>query len=276
MKFFKYRNGCMRLDGGGHIMGILNVTPDSFSDGGKFISEDSAFRHAKEMLRYGAEIIDIGAMSTRPGSKPVTPKEEILRLDGILDKLKDIPDIIISVDTVNPECAEWSLENGAHIINDVSGFFNPKMASAVKKYDAGWIITHTGNVPADTVLDYKNGVAADVNSYFDEMLKKCADFGIEKEYMCLDPGFGFAKNTDENIELLKNLDAVIRSDTAFLTGLSRKRFIGAVTNVAEADKRVIGTVAANVIALMKGTDIIRVHDVREAAESVAVFRACLH
>lgn len=273
MKKFLYKDGSIDLYGQAVVMGILNVTPDSFSDGGEFCDPDSAVDHAEEMLSCGAKIIDIGAMSTRPGSVPVSAQEEIRRLAPVLDRLKNIENIIISVDTVNPETAEFALNHSAHIINDVSGAFNEKMADVVKKYNCGWIITHTGNVPAGNVLDYPDGVVSAVNEFFDDVLDKCLKSGIDTDYICLDPGFGFAKTTEDNIELLKNLEKVVRKDVAFLTALSRKRFVGAITSVEKPHERVIGTVAADIIALMKGADIIRVHDVAEACESVAIYNS---
>ncbi len=254
-------------------MGILNVTPDSFSDGGKFFDSVSATEHAKEMIIQGADIIDVGAMSTRPGSEPITAAEEIGRLEQVLKELSLTEDIVISVDTVNRETAEFALCNGAHIINDVSGCFNKEMAAVVKKYHAGWIITHTGNAPAGSVLEYPDGAVNAVNDFFDMMIDESEKFGIGKEYLCLDPGFGFAKTTEDNVEILKKLEKLVRSDVAFLTALSRKRFIGAITGVENPDERIIGTVAADMIALMKGTDIIRVHDVKEACQSVAIYNS---
>lgn len=273
MKRFLYRNGEFDLKRKGLIMGILNVTPDSFSDGGRFFDADSAVEHAKEMIKQGADIIDIGAMSTRPGSEPITVAEEIRRLEQVLKELSLMDGIVVSVDTVNYETAEFVLDNGAHIINDVSGWFDANMASVVKKYNAGWIITHTGDVPAGRVLEYPDGAVSAVNNFFDIMIEECKKFGIGKEYLCLDPGFGFAKTTEDNIEILKNLEKLIRTDVAFLTALSRKRFIGAITGVENPDERIVGTVAADMIALMKGTDIVRVHDINEARQSVAIYNS---
>ena len=275
MKIFRFSGGELHLGKKAFIMGILNVTPDSFSDGGEFFSADSALTRAKEMIAQGADIIDVGAMSTRPGSAPITPQEEIRRLAPVLEGIGSLGNVIVSVDTVNHETAEFALSAGANIINDVSGYFDEKTASVIKKYSAGWIVTHTGNVPSGTVVGYPDGVVRSVNDFFDEMLKKCEDFGIARENICLDPGFGFAKTAEDNVELLKNLKNVIRPDVAFLTGLSRKRFIGALTNVDDAKDRIIGTVAADLIALMSGSDFIRVHDVREAAESAAIFNSIL-
>ena len=255
-------------------MGILNVTPDSFSDGGKFFDAGEAVKRGIEIIEQGAEIIDIGAMSTRPGSEAVEYTEEIRRLGSVLEKIREYSgSIIISVDTVNPETALFAVKNGADIINDVSGYFNESTAEIIKEYGCGWIVTHTGNVPAQTVLKYSGGVVKSVNDFFDEITKKCIEFGISKESLCLDPGFGFAKTADDNMELLKNLDETVRGDIAHITGLSRKRFIGELTGEKNPEDRVIGTAAADLIALMKGTDIIRVHDVKEAAQSLNIYNS---
>lgn len=275
LKQWKFHNGSMMLGKNSVIMGILNVTPDSFSDGGSFFAPETAIAHARKMQKDGAAIIDVGAMSTRPGSEPVTPEEEIRRLAPVLRELVKDGNMILSVDTVNPETAAFALEAGVHIINDVSGYFNRDMAAVVRQYGAGWIVTHTGNVPAGTVLEYPDGVVASVNQFFDEMLTSCRSFGIGQEYLCLDPGFGFAKTVEDNVALLKNLKKVIRPNIAFLTGLSRKRFIGALTNVTEASGRLIGTVTADLLALQKGSDMIRVHDVKEAAQSVALWECVM-
>lgn len=273
MKEFKFKNEKIVLDGTGIIMGILNVTPDSFSDGGDFFAPEFAIKKAKEMLSQGADIIDIGAMSTRPGSVPVTADVEIGRLAPVLNEISKIGDTVISVDTVNAETAEFALEHGADIINDVSGFFNEDMARVVKAYDGGWIVTHTGNVPSGSIVNYPKGVVAAVNEFFEMMILKSQQFGIEKSHLCVDPGFGFAKTAVDNIELLKNLEQLIRSDVAFLTALSRKRFIGEITGLENPRDRLIGTVTADIIALMKGSDIFRVHDVAETKQSFAIYNS---
>ena len=275
MKKFKFTKGEFVLNGKGLIMGILNVTPDSFSDGGEFFKPDDAICHAKKMLSDGAAIIDVGAMSTRPGSEPVSYEEEIRRLDPVLKELCVLDNAVISVDTVNPETAEFALSLGAHIINDVSGCFNDQMASVVKKYRAGWILTHTGDVPSETVLAYPNGVVNGVKEFFDDVICACDKFGIDKECICLDPGFGFAKTTYDNVELLKNLEKIISPDVAFLSALSRKRFIGEITNSPEVSDRLAGTLTADIIAIMKGADIVRVHDVKETKQSIAIYNSII-
>lgn len=273
MKIFKYKNGMFELNGKGYIMGIVNVTPDSFFDGGEYYDSSKAIEHCNLLKKQGADIIDLGAMSTRPGSEPITPKEEIKRLAPVLDELKNDDSVVISVDTVNYETADYVLSNGANIINDVSGYFNEDMASVVKKHDAGWVVTHTGNVPSGSIVDYPNGVVNDVNNFFNMMIEKCNQYGIDKKCICLDPGFGFAKTTEDNVELLKKLDMIIKDDYAFLTALSRKRFIGALTGTDSVENRLVGTIAADMIALMKGTDFIRVHDVSEAKQQVLIYNS---
>ena len=273
MKEFRFASGKFYLSGNGLIMGILNVTPDSFSDGGEFFRPEDALLHAKKMLSDGADIIDVGAMSTRPGSVPVTYEEEIRRLEPVLTGLHFLWNAVISVDTVNPQTADFALSHGADIINDVSGCFNEEMAAVVKKHRAGWIMTHTGAVSSGSVIDYPGGVVSSVKKFFDAFVFECEKYGIDKEYICLDPGFGFAKTTEDNIQLLQNLEKLIRPDVAFLTALSRKRFIGEITDVADAGKRLAGTLTADIIALMKGTDIVRVHNVSETKQSFALYNS---
>ncbi len=272
MKKFRFRNGSFAFGNAPIVMGILNVTPDSFSDGGVFFDADKAVAHALQMKKDGAHIIDIGAVSTRPGSDYVSPEEEWERLRPVLERLSK-EDIIISVDTFNPSTAESALSSGAHIINDVSGVFNSEMAAVVRKYDAGWIMTHTCNVPSGTKKEYPNGVVNEVNSFFDSFIEDCINAGLSKDQLCIDPGFGFAKDTADNVELLRNLEKTVREDVAYLTALSRKRFIGELTDASETSDRLAGTLAADIIALQKGSDILRVHDVRETVQTIAIYNS---
>lgn len=272
MKIFRHKNGFFNLSEKCLIVGIVNVTPDSFSDGGLYYEADKAVMHAKKLIDDGADIIDLGAMSTRPGSEPVSAEEEIARLAPVLGQLNK-EDIIISVDTVNHQTADYVLCNGAHIINDVSGKFSSDMAAVVKKHSAGWIMTHTMNVPSGSIVDYPDGVVCAVNDFFNDFAESCNDFGIAKEYICLDPGFGFAKTTGDNIVLLKELEKTIKADVAHMTALSRKRFIGEVSFAENTAGRLAGTIAADIIAVMKGTDMLRVHDVKETVQSVAIYNS---
>lgn len=249
-----------------YIMGILNVTPDSFSDGGLWNNPEKAAIHAREMIETGADIIDIGAQSTRPGHVEISANKEIERLGAVFEALKN-PGVPVSVDTYYPQAAEFALKNGADIINDVSGIFNPKMAEIIKKYNAGWIVMHTGGGTADLVPQYDEGVVENVKMFFEKMLSECENFGIDLSCICLDPGIGFGKTYEDNLELLGRMSELKTPQNALLAGASRKRVIGTATGVEKADKRLIGTVAAHCACIFGGADIIRVHDVAESAES---------
>ncbi len=248
-----------------YIMGILNVTPDSFSDGGKYNSLKNALSHTEKMLLEGADIIDIGAVSTRPFSEKVSEEEEWERLGGILRGIKKaFPQAVISVDTTSPLVAEKSLSEGADIINDVSGIFLSEMAEIVKKYDCGWVVMHGGIAVRKTedVTDFPEGITADVNSFFRGILQKAEDLGIHRSRICLDPGFGFSKTNRQNRELLDNFGKIDKCGCALMCALSRKRFIREMSAVMEEDL-IAATVSANTIAVKNGADIIRVHDVKE-------------
>lgn len=245
-----------------YVMGILNVTKDSFSDGGKYNTPNKAKEHTKEMLLQGADIIDIGAQSTRPGSTLKTAEEELNIIKQYLPYLANEFDCVFSVDTFYPQVAEYALNNGASIINDVSGKFNQDMAELVLKYDCGWIITHTGNGDAVTVPDYKTSVTEDIIAFFDETLEKCTQLQIPYNRIMLDIGIGFGKDYEQNIEAIKNISKFKRDDVALLTALSLKRVVGTATNT-EKDDRIYGTISANTLAIAGGTDFIRVHNVKE-------------
>lgn len=251
-----------------YIMGILNVTPDSFSDGGKYNSLKTALSHTEEMLRDGADIIDIGAVSTRPFSEKVTEAEEWERLKEILPAIKKaFPEAVISVDTISPLVAEKSLSEGADIINDVSGVFLSEMAEIIKKYDCGWVVMHGGIAVRKTeeVTVFPDGIVTDVNAFFDEMLHKAEDLGIHHSRICLDPGFGFSKTNEQNRELLENFGKLEKQSCALMCALSRKRFIREKAGDREEDI-VRLTVEADRFAVENGADIIRVHDVKEHRE----------
>lgn len=246
-----------------YVMGILNVTKDSFSDGGKYNTPNKAKEHTKEMLLQGADIIDIGAQSTRPGSTLKTAEEELNIIKQYLPYLANEFDCVFSVDTFYPQVAEYALNNGASIINDVSGKFNEDMAELVLKYDCGWIITHTGNGDAVTVPDYKTSVTEDIIAFFDETLEKCTQLQIPYNRIMLDIGIGFGKDYEQNIEAIKNISKFKRDDVALLTALSLKRVVGIATD-SEKEDRLYGTISSNTLAIAGGTDFIRVHNVKES------------
>ncbi len=253
-----------------YIMGILNVTDDSFFDGGKYNSPDKALSYTRIMIEDGADIIDLGAHSTRPGNTTLSPNEELEIIKQYLPLLKNKTNAVISVDTFYPLVAEYALQNGASIINDVSGVFNPEMAKLVKDYNAGWVIVHTGGGSSSTIINYDKGVCYDVLDFFIETVKKCEEFGISKNQIALDIGIGFGKSYNDNLELIRNIKDIKIKDVALLTALSSKRVVSNSVNTAKEDL-VYGNISANTLAIQGGTDIIRVHNVRE---SVIAARMC--
>lgn len=252
-----------------YIMGILNYTPDSFSDGGKYNTPEKALGHALEMRRLGADIIDIGANSTRPGADILSEKEELERILPAFEILKGKLDIPLSVDTFYPAVAEAAISCGVSIINDVSGKFNPEMAEIAKKSGAGYVVMHAPQ-DADNASQYENGVVSDVRNFFIECMQKAADAGLPRKQLCFDPGIGFGKTREDDIELIANAQWLKFSDAALLIGASRKRFIGMLSGEETGEKRDSGTVAAHAAAISGGADIIRAHDVYSAVQGARV------
>lgn len=271
---FSGKNFSFELGKKTYVMGILNVTTDSFFDGGKYNTPEKAVEHTKRMLEEGADIIDIGAHSTRPGHTVLTYDEEFEIIKQYLPLLANETNAVISVDTFYPSVAKYALDNGASIINDVSGEFNPQMAQLVKEYNCGWIIMHTGGGNSSTVIDYSNGVTEDVVAFFNDTLCKCETFGINKNQIAFDMGIGFGKSYEDNLELIKNVKDIKIKDIALLTALSSKRVIANATN-AEKEDLVYGTISANALVIQGGTDIIRVHNVRENVLAVKMCDAVL-
>jgi dihydropteroate synthase len=262
------------------VMGVVNVTPDSFSDGGKFLAPDSAITHAVRLLDEGADIIDIGGESTRPGKKqPITEAEECARVLPVIEAvLKQRPGTIISVDTYRSGTARKALDAGAEIVNDVSGFqWDTNMPEVVAEYRCGAVLMHMRGRPEQwrdlpPLPDPTETVKKELAYYANVALK----FGVWKEQMVLDPGFGFGKNFEENYPLLARLDELHELGFPILSGPSRKSFIGRTLGDAPADQRMIGTMAAVTASVLKGAHIVRVHDVKEAVETVRVADAILN
>lgn len=255
-------------------MGILNVTPDSFFDGGKWNEPQKAAQHAHEMEADGADLIDIGAQSTRPGHTPLSEARELEILRQFLPAVRKAVRIPISVDTFFPGVARYALENGAAIVNDVSGSLSVDMAAVVREHDAGWILMHTGGADADVTAAYPNGVCADVRAFFTEASAFIREQGIATQSVCLDPGFGFGKSHEDNLALLRALGSVKPEKHALLTALSCKRMIAREAGEDEV-QRLRGTLAADTLAIAGGTDLIRVHHVREARAAADMADALL-
>ena len=244
------------------IMGIVNVTPDSFSDGGDHFLPDAAVKCAHELIEDGADIIDIGAQSTRPGHIPVSDREEWERLEPVLKALNGKISVPVSIDTYYPYVAEKSLSLGADIINDVSGVINPDMAKIIKESGAGWVIMHNGA-----------GSAEDIKSFFEASLTECDRLNVEKSQICLDMGIGFGKNYKENLELLTKIDYYKVEGLPLLLATSRKRVIGEGSRQSEPKKRTYGNIAADTVAVMQGVDIIRLHDVLHEKQGIYMAQA---
>lgn len=248
------------------VCGILNITPDSFSDGGKFNKPQAALEHALEMQALGADIIDVGAQSTRPGSTRLTASEETERLLPILDLLRDKITVPISVDTFYPECAEAALCHGARIINDVSGEASDEMAQTVKAHGAGWIIMHNPS-GADAEIVYDGGVVQAVKEFFLKARAVAQRHGILPESLCFDPGIGFAKSYEDNLRLIKNIGKLKIGGSALMSAVSRKRVIGVSSGESDPSRRDPGTVALHTASILGGADVIRAHDVFFAVQS---------
>lgn len=263
MDYFQGNGFSFPLNTRTYVMGILNITPDSFFDGGRWNDPQIALEHALEMEKQGADLLDIGAQSTRPGHTPLRDEQELNILKQYLPQIAKQVHIPISVDTFYPLVAEYALQNGAQIINDVSGKFSAETAELVKRYGAGWIVMHSGNSNSDTVAHYENGVTQDVLFFFDRMQENCEAFGIQAQQLCFDMGIGFGKSHADNLELIRNIPMLKRADRALLTALSCKRVVANETD-AQGEDRLYGTIAADTLAIAGGTDFIRVHHVKEA------------
>lgn len=253
----KIGNKIVNLDERTYIMGILNVTPDSFSDGGKYNETHEAVKRAKQMVEEGADIIDIGGESTRPGAEYVSEEEEIKRVVPIIKAIKSELDVLISIDTYKSKTAEEAIKAGADIINDVWGFKKDKsMASVAAKYDVPCILMHNReDKPYENLME-------DVKNDLIESIKIAMDAGVKKENIILDPGIGFAKTYEENLIVMKNVKEIRDMGYPVLLGTSRKSMIGNTLNLP-VDQRVEGTLVTTVMGIMSGCEFIRVHDVLE-------------
>lgn len=255
------------------VMGILNVTPDSFSDGGRFNLLESALSHAEQMISDGVDIIDIGAESTRPGIAALPVDEELRRLLPVLYALRDCGKPL-SVDTRNPPVMREALMAGADMINDVNGFRTPEAVEAVASANCGLCVMHMQNSPENMQLDPRyDDVVGEVTTFLQQAVERLAMAGVERSRICVDPGFGFGKKLEHNLLLMKNLRAMKESlHLPVLVGLSRKSMIGQITGKPVAE-RMAGSVAAGMVAADRGADIIRVHDVAAMVDALKVRRA---
>ena len=249
-------------------MGILNVTPDSFSDGGDFSDPAAAIDRALEMVAQGADIIDIGGESTRPGANPVSAANEIRRTAPVIEKLREQSDIPVSVDTMKSEVALQALEAGADIINDVSAFeADAAMAGVAAQYGAGVVLMHMKGSPKTMQADpcYAN-VVGEVRSYLQQRMDYAVEHGVARDRMVIDPGIGFGKTLEHNLALLRGLNELAEIGSPILVGASRKSFIGHVLGREDPAGRLAGSLGIAAWLAMQGTHILRVHDVIETCD----------
>ena len=254
------------------VMGILNVTPDSFSDGGKFDHLDRALSHAEEMLTAGVDIIDIGGESSRPGAPPVPLEQELARVMPVLYALRDCGKPI-SIDTYKPQVMRAALDAGADFINDIKGFRESTALAAVKESDCGLCIMHMQCDPTTMQRDpHYEHIVDEVAGFLLQRVQAMEGVGIERGRMCIDPGFGFGKTQEHNFRLLHELGIFKMLERPILVGLSRKSTVYKTLGTT-ADKALNGTTVMNTIALLNGASILRVHDVQEAKEAIAIVEA---
>jgi len=259
------------------VMGVLNVTPDSFSDGGRFYAFDRAIEQAERMISEGADIIDVGGESTRPGSEFVSEADEMRRVIPVIERLRSSSSIPISIDTTKSSVARAALESGAEIVNDISGLrFDPSIADEAAKAKAGLILMHSRGTPKDMQqLPPVADIMIEVVSGLRQSVAIAEQRGVARESITIDPGIGFGKTAEQNFELIAKLDQLAREfpDLPLMVGTSRKSFIGKLLDDAPADQRLYGTIGSIVVAIMKGAGIVRVHDVKAAVEAVRVANA---
>jgi len=271
----RLRNHSLDLSQKTLIMGILNVTPDSFSDGGTYFSRASAIDRALQMADEGADIIDIGGESTRPGAEPVSLEEELDRTIPVITELARKLSIPISIDTYKAEVARRALEAGASIVNDISGLrFDPKMAETIAAYDAAVVIMHIKGTPKDMQVNpHYDDLFGEIISYLKEGIEMARSSGIDEEGMIVDPGIGFGKRPEHNLLIINQLKRFTVLDKPILMGVSRKSFIGIALDNAPPQERLEGTAAAVALSVYNGAQIVRVHDVKEMVRVVRVVDA---
>jgi len=255
-----------------NIMGVLNLTPDSFSDGGKFNKVNKGIKHVDEMIKAGANLIDVGGESTRPGSKAVKKKKEWNRISGLLKST--CKKITVSLDTRKSEVMEKGIKYGVKIINDVSGLsYDKKTLDTLKRYQIPFVIQHMQGTPENMQNKprYKNELL-DIYDFFEEKIKTLRNFGITHNNIIIDPGIGFGKNLKHNMNLMRNISIFHSLGFPILVGNSRKRFIKELVKKNDSDKRIGGTVASSIYLMMQGVQILRIHDVNELIQGIKVFK----
>lgn len=258
-----------------HVMGILNVTPDSFSDGGMHNEVEQAIAFAQQMIVDGATVIDVGGESTRPGASPVSIEEELQRVIPVVQALAKL-DVVISIDTSEPEVIKAAVQAGAHIWNDVRALTRPHALQVAADLDIPVIIMHMRGEPTTmNNLDQYQDVTTDVIYELKQRVTDALDAGVKPENIMIDPGFGFAKNAQQNLKLLNELYKLNEMGYPILSALSRKRFIGEALGGADAQNRAVGSVTAHLMSIQQGACMVRAHDVKAMHEAILVWQATL-
>jgi len=262
-----FSDGCI-------VMGVLNVTPDSFSDGGKFFDTDEAIKQGLKMAEQGAAIIDVGGESTRPGSKPVSVEEQIGRVEPVIKALSAKIDVVISIDSREFEVAGAALDAGAAIINDVTALSDERIGKLAAEREVPIVLMHMQGEPRTMQVEPKyDDVVGEVLEFLLERAKLAQQFGIPRDRIFIDPGIGFGKRLEDNLLLLKNIDRFVATGYRVLVGTSRKSFIGKLTGKEEPAERLFGTAATVALCVGSGVSIVRVHDVAEMVEVVTITNA---
>ena len=258
------------------IMGVVNVTTDSFSDGGQFAETEAAVAHALRLVKEGAEIIDVGGESTRPGAEPVSEEEEMRRVIPVIERLAKCGTFTISIDTMKPAVARAAMRAGAAIINDVTGLRDPAMLEVAKETGAGVVAMHMQGLPRDMQrAPHYEDVCGEIREFFRQTLDRCLACGMIAAQLSFDPGIGFGKTLAHNLALLRNLDSMRVGGRPLVLGVSRKSFIGKVLGSAAMEDREWPTVALTSLGRSRGANVIRVHEVRRNVDSVRMTEAIL-
>ncbi len=255
------------------VMGALNVTPDSFYDGGRYARAEDAIEHGLRMAKEGADIIDIGGESSRPGSQPISPTEELERVVPVIEGIRRHSDVLLSIDTTKAAVAEEAIAGGASMVNDISALrFDPKMAETIGESEVFVILMHMLGTPKTMqIAPSYTDVVEEIKAFLAERIESAVSLGIERARIIIDPGIGFGKRLEHNLALLKGLSSFATLQAPILVGLSRKSFLGTILDLPP-EERLEGTIAANAIAVVNGADIIRVHDVKEGRRTADVAR----
>jgi len=257
------------------VMGIVNVTPDSFSDGGKYTSVDLAVEHALQLIAEGADILDIGGESTRPGADPVGLEEELRRVVPVIEALSKVTTVPLSIDTYKPEVMRAAIQAGADIVNDICALREEGALEIVANSNAGVCLMHMQGIPQTMQINPQYGdVVAEVKQFLADRVEACLAHGIARERILLDPGFGFGKTTAHNVALIQHLDSFVELGFPLLVGLSRKSVLGRIAGGDELQRLHAG-LAASVISVMKGANIVRVHDVKATVDALKVVAAVM-